>query len=237
MIGRSVRLSRRNIDALVTSLMLPILLMLLFGGAIGTGTSCVNYVVPGVLLLCAGFGAASTAVSVCQDMTGGIVDRLRSLDVPPPVFLTGHVVTSVVRNAVSTILVLGVAFGIGFRPDAGPAAWLAAAGILLAFILSISWLAAAAGLLARSAEAASAVTFLVMFLPYPSSTFVPIHTMPGWLQGFATNQPITPVVETLRGLLLGTPVGASPWHALAWCGGILLASVAVSGAAFRRRTA
>ncbi|MBV8996385.1 MAG: ABC transporter permease [Pseudonocardiales bacterium] len=237
MIGRSVRLSRRNIDALVTSLMLPILLMLLFGGAIGTGTSCVNYVVPGVLLLCAGFGAASTAVSVCQDMTGGIVDRLRSLDVPPPVFLTGHVVTSVVRNAVSTILVLGVAFGIGFRPHAGPAAWLAAAGILLCFILAISWLATAAGLLVRSAEAASAVTFLVMFLPYPSSTFVPIHTMPGWLQGFATNQPITPVVETLRGLLLGTPVGASPWHALAWCAGILLASVAVSGVAFRRRTA
>jgi ABC-2 type transport system permease protein len=204
--------------------LLPILLMVLFvylfGGAIGTGVSYVSYVVPGVLLLCAGFGAASTAVTVCQDMTGGIVDRFRSLDVPAPAFLTGHVVASLVRNAVSTILVLGVAFLIGFRPHAGPAAWLAAAGILLSFVLAISWLAAAAGLLARSAEAANGVTFLVMFLPYPSSTFVPIHTMPAWLQRFATNQPITPVVETLRGLLLGTPVGASPWHALAWCGGI-----------------
>ena len=129
--------------------MLPVLLMLLFGGAIATGTSYVSYVVPGVLLLCAGFGVASTAVTVCQDMTGGIVDRLRSLDVPAPVFLTGHVVASLVRNVVSTALVLGVAF--------------------------------------------------------------------------------------LIGLLRGTPAGASPWHALAWCGGILLASVAVSGDAFRHR--
>ena len=241
MIARCVRLSRRNLDAVLTSLMLPILLMLLFvylfGGAIATGTSYVSYVVPGVLLLCTGFGAASTAVTVCQDMTGGIVDRFRSLDVPAPAFLAGHVVASLVRNAVSTILVLGVAFLIGFRPHAGPAAWLAAAGILLSFILAISWLAAAAGLLTRSAEAANGVTFLVMFLPYPSSTFVPIHTMPAWLQGFATNQPITPVVETLRGLLLGTPAGARPWHALAWSGGIMLGSVAVSGAAFRHRTA
>jgi len=240
MIARCVRLSRRNLDALLTSLILPILLMLLFvylfGGAIGTGISYVSYVVPGVLLLCAGFGAGNTAVTVCQDMTGGIIDRFRSLDVPALAFLTGHVVASLVRNAASTILVLGVALLIGFRPHADTAAWLAAAGILLAFILAISWLAATAGLLTRSAETANAVTFLVMFLPYPSSTFVPIHTMPGWLQGFATNQPITPVVETLRGLLLGTPVGASPWRALAWCGGILLASVAVSAAAFRRRT-
>jgi len=240
MIARCFRRSRRNLDALLTSLMLPILLMVLFvylfGGAIGTGISYVSYVVPGVLLLCAEFGAGRTAVTVCQDMTGGIIDRFRSLDVPALAFLTGHVVASLVRNAASTILVLGVALLIGFRPHADTAAWLAAAGILLAFILAISWLAAAAGLLTRSAEAANAVTFLVMFLPYPSSTFVPIHTMPGWLQGFATNQPITPVVQTLRGLLLGTPVGASPWRALAWCGGILLASVAVSAAAFRRRT-
>jgi ABC-2 type transport system permease protein len=241
MVGRCLRLSRRNPDALLTALMLPIALMLmfvyLFGGAISTGISYVTYVVPGVLLLCAVFGAASTAVSVCQDMTGGVIDRLRSLDVPAPAFLAGHVVASLARNSVATALVLGVAFLIGFRPHAGAADWLAAAGILLLFILAISWLAAAAGLLARSAEAANAFTFGVMFLPYPSSTFVPISTMPGWLQGFARAQPVTPVVQTLRGLLLGTPVGAGPWHALAWCGGILLAAVAVSGVAFRRRTA
>ena len=240
MAGRCLRLSRRSIDALLTSLMLPVLLMLLFvyvfGGALRAGGSYVSYLVPGVLLLCAGFGAASTAVSVCQDMTGGIIDRFRSLDVPGHAMLAGHVAASIVRNTASTILVLGIAFLIGFRPRASLAGWLGAAGILLLFVLAISWLAAAAGLAARSAEAASGFTFLVMFLPYPSSTFVPISTMPGWLQGFARDQPVTPVVQTLRGLLLGTPVGADPWRALAWCGGILLAAAAASGVLFRLRT-
>ena len=240
MAARCFRLTRRNLDALLTSLILPILLMLmfvyLFGGAIHTGTRYVSFVVPGVLLLCAGFGSASTAVSVCQDMAGGIIDRFRSLDVPGAALLAGHVAASVVRNLASTVLVLGVALAIGFRPQAGVAAWFGAVGILLVFVLAISWLAAAAGLLLRSPEAASGFSFLVMFLPYPSSTFVPIQTMPGVLQGFARNQPVTPVVETLRGLLLGQPVGNSPWLALAWCGGILFAAVALSGVLFRRRT-
>lgn len=241
MIARCVRLTRRNLDALITALVLPILLMLmfvyLFGGAIATGTSYVQYVVPGVVLLCAGFGAANTAVSVCQDMTGGVIDRFRSLDVPGQALLAGHVIASVVRNAASTLLVFGVALLIGFRPHASPPAWAAAAGILLLFVLAISCLAAVAGLLATSAEAASGFVFAIMFLPYPSSTFVPIATMPTWLQGFARDQPVTPVVETLRGLLLGTPVGASPWHAVAWCGGIMVGAVAISGVLFRRRTA
>jgi ABC-2 type transport system permease protein len=241
MTARCVRLARRNVDALITALALPILLMLmfvyLFGNAIATGTSYVQYVVPGVVLLCAGFGAANTAVSVCQDMTGGIIDRFRSLDVPGQAILAGHVMASIVRNAVSTLLVFGVALLIGFRPDAGPLAWAAAAGILLLYVLAISCLAAAAGMLASSAEAASGFVFAVMFLPYPSSTFVPIRTMPGWLQGVARNQPVTPVVETLRGLLLGTPLGSNPWHAVAWCGGILVGAGAISGVLFRRRTA
>jgi ABC-2 type transport system permease protein len=177
MTGQCVRLSRRTVDALLTSLMLPVLLMLLFvylfGGAISTGMRYVTYVVPGVLLLCAGFGAASTAVSVCQDMTGGIIDRFRSLDVPAPAFLAGHVAASVARNTVSTMLVLGVALLIGFRPHAGPAGWLAAAAILLSFILAISWLAATAGLVARSAEAANGLAFGVMFLPYPAAPSCP----------------------------------------------------------------
>jgi ABC-2 type transport system permease protein len=240
MAGRCVRLSRRNLDAMITALVLPIVLMLmfvyLFGGAIATGTSYVSYVVPGVVLLCAGFGAANTAVSVCQDMTGGMIDRLRSLDVPGQALLAGHIVASAVRNAASTLLVFGVALLIGFRPHAGVLDWAAAGAFVLLFIVAISSLAAVAGLLARSAEAAGGFAFAVMFLPYPSSTFVPIRTMPSWLQGFAHDQPVTPVVETLRGLLLGTPLGASPWHALAWCGGILVASTAVSGILFRRRT-
>jgi ABC-2 type transport system permease protein len=241
MAARCLRLTRRNLDALLTSLLLPIMLMLLFvylfGGAINTGTRYVTYVVPGVLLLCAGFGASTTAVSVSQDMSGGIIDRFRSMDVGGAAVLAGHVAASVARNTASTVLVLGVAFLIGFRPNAGPLDWLAAAGVLLGFILAISWLAAAVGLLAKSPEAAGGFTFLVMFLPYPSSAFVPIHTMPTWLHGFASNQPATPVIETIRGLLLGTPVGTSAWLALAWCGAILVASVALSGVLFRRRTA
>jgi ABC-2 type transport system permease protein len=240
MAARCIRLSSRNVDALVTSLMLPIMLMLmfvyLFGGAIDTGGEYVTYVVPGVILLCAGFGSATTAVTVSQDMTGGIVDRFRSMDVGGAAILAGHVAASALRNAASTVLVFGVAFAIGFRPHAAPLDWLAAIGILLAFVLAVSWLAAAIGLIAKSPEAANGFTFVIMFLPYASSAFVPVDTMPSWLQGFAQHQPVTPVIESLRGLLLGTPVGSNPWTALAWCAGILAVSVAVAGVLFRRRT-
>jgi ABC-2 type transport system permease protein len=240
MSGRCLRLSRRNPEALLTSLMLPVMLMLLFvylfGGAIQTGTRYVTYVVPGLLLLCAGYGASITAVSVANDMRGGIVDRLRSLDVGGAAFLAGHVTASVARNAASTTLVLAVGLLIGFRPDADALEWVAAAGVLLAFVLALSWLAAVIGLLARSPEGANAFTFFVMFLPYPSSAFVPVATMPSWIQGFAEHQPVTPVIETIRSLLLGTPAGSSPWQALAWCAALLTISITLAGVLFRRRT-
>lgn len=169
MAGRSVRLGRRNVDAVIVSTMLPVMLMLIFvyffGGAIDTGSRYVTYVVPGVLLLCASFGSAGTAVTVSEDMKNGLVDRLRTLDLGGAPLLAGHVAASVLRNAVSTTVVLGVAFLIGFRPSASPAAALAAAGILLAFVWAISWLAAAAGLLARTPEAAGGFTFFMTFLP------------------------------------------------------------------------
>ena len=239
MIGRCVRLSRRNVEVLLTSLILPVILMLLFvylfGGALDTGGPYVSYVVPGVLVLCAGFGSASTAVSVSQDMHGGIIDRFRSLDVSGAAVLAGHVTASLVRNVASTVLVFGVAFLIGFRSDAGPLGWLAAGGILLLFILTISALAALVGLLARTPEAANGFAFFLMFLPYASSAFVPIATMPTWLQGFSGHQPITPIIESVRGLLNGTPVGNAPLLAIVWCVGILAVSVALSGVAFSRR--
>jgi len=238
---RCVRLTRRQLDALLTSLLLPVLLMLLFvglfGGAIHTGTRYVTYVVPGVLLLCAGYGASLTAVSVSQDMTGGIVDRFRSMDIRGSAILTGHIAASVARNAASTVLVFGVACLIGFRPHAGLPGWLAAAGVLLMFILAVSWLAAAFGLAVKTPEAANGFMFAVAFLPYASSAFVPVATMPSWIRGFASHQPVTPATETIRGLLLGTPVGTRPWLALAWCGGLLAVAVTVSGWLFRRRTA
>jgi ABC-2 type transport system permease protein len=237
--GRSVRLSLRQVDAVVTALVLPVMLMLmfveLFGGAIQTGTEYVRYVVPGVLLLCVGFSSATTAVSVCADMTGGIVDRLRSMDVGGAAVLAGHVAASLVRNAASTLLVVAVAFALGFDADASALDWLAALGVLAAYALAISWLAAALGLVAGSPESASGFMFLVMFLPYASSAFVPVETMPAGLQGFAAHQPITPLADALRALLLGTPVGSSAWIGMAWCAAIVAASVAVAGVLFARR--
>ncbi|MER7908488.1 ABC transporter permease [Streptomyces sp. NPDC096068] len=238
--GRGIRISRRNLDAIITSMMLPIMLMLVFvyffGGAIETGTRYVTYVVPGVLVLCAGFGAASTAVSVSEDMRLGVVDRFRTLDIGGTPFLAGHVAATVTRNALSTGLVLGVAFAIGFRPAGTAAGWCAAIGLLLAWITTVSWLSAALGLVTRTPEAAGAITFFMMFLPYPSSAFVPIDTMPSWLHGFAEHQPVTPLIESMRGLLLGLPAGDAPWIALGWCAGLLALAVVASGFLFRLRT-
>jgi ABC-2 type transport system permease protein len=236
---RTMRHIIRNLDTLITSIILPVIILLMFvfvfGGAINTGTEYINYVVPGILLLCAGFGSSSTAVAICTDMLGGIIDRFRSLPIASSSVLTGHVVASLVRNLISTTVVVLVAVVIGFRPTAGPLAWLAALGILMLFVLAISWLSVVLGLIANSTDAASGFSFFMMFLPYISSAFVPTDTMPRFLHVFAEHQPVTPVIETLRGLLLGTPIGNSAWLAIAWCGGIALVSFAAARAIFNRR--
>jgi ABC-2 type transport system permease protein len=240
MTGRGLRLTARKPDALITAFMLPILMIVmfvyLFGGATIFGSKYVTYVVPGVMLLCAITGSAPTAVTVCQDMTGGIIDRFRSLNVPAAAIVGGHVVASLVRNVVSTALLFGVAYAIGFRPHATAGGFLGAIAILLLFVAAMSWLCAAIGLLATSIEAANSAMFL-MFVAYASSAFAPVKTMPGWLRGFASHQPVTPITETVRALLLGQPAGAQLWLALAWCCGILLASLAGSALLFCRRTA
>jgi ABC-2 type transport system permease protein len=240
MSGRSLRLGRRNLEALIMAVALPAMLMVvfvyLFGGAMEVGSKYVTYVVPGVMLLCVSFGSAMTAVSVANDLTGGIVDRLRSLDVSGAAILGGHVAASVARNVLASAIVFGVAFAIGFRPHAGPGQWLAALGILVLVIAAVSWLAAALGLLAGSAEAAGGYTFVITFLPYASSAFVPVATMPSWLRGFAGHQPVTPITESLRGLLLDRPVGDSPWLAVTWCAGISLVSIAAATLLFRAKT-
>jgi ABC-2 type transport system permease protein len=241
MISRCLRLSRRNLEALITSLALPVIILLLFvylfGGAISTGGSYVTYVVPGVILLAATFGAGTTAVSVSLDMSTAVIDRFRSMGIRGASVLSGQVVASVARNLVSGVLVVGVAFAIGFRPQAGLLAWLGTVGLLALFVLAISWFAATLGLLAKSPEAANGFSFLVTFLPYVSSAFVPIATMPGWLRPVARNQPVTPVIETVRALLLGTPVGDNAWIAVTWCVGITAVAVAACVILFRRRTA
>lgn len=242
--GRGFRLASRNADALYTGLVLPVILMLLFveilGGAVHTGTdyaAYADYAVPGVLLLSAGFVSAQTAVTVCQDMTGGMIDRLKSMDVSGAAVLTGHVVTGMLRNLASLVVALAVGFALGFRPHASPLDWAAAAGILLLFISAFSWLAAAIGLVAKSPEGAGNVVFAMIFLPYPSSAFVPIATMPAWIRGFARHQPVTPVIDTFRGLLLHIPTGNAPLVATIWCTSLLTTSITLTAALFRRRTA
>jgi ABC-2 type transport system permease protein len=244
MVTRSVRRSRRDPEAFFTALMLPIVLMLLFvyvfGGAMSTGGSYANYVVPGLIVLCAGFGAGTTAVAVATDMSNGIVDRFRSMPISGPSVLAGHIAASLLRNLIATGLVIGAGLAVGWRPDASAAGWAGAAGMIVLFILALSWLAAAVGLLTRSAEAANAVTFVFMFIPYVSTAFVPSSTMPGWLRGFAAHQPFTPIVETMRGLWMGhTSTGASlgsqAWLAVAYCVAILVVSVAAASWLFQHR--
>ncbi|BFO16807.1 multidrug efflux ABC transporter permease LieB [Streptomyces sp. KM77-8] len=243
MSGRCIRLTSRALDAIITSVMMPVMLMLvfvyLFGGAIksSTGGDYVRYVVPGVLLLCAGWGGAATAVNVNMDMNGGIVDRLRSMDVGGTAVLAGHVVASVARNIVSTLIVFGVALLIGFRSDADVMGWLGAVGVLLMFMLAVSWLASVFGLLVQSAEAAGGFSFIMMFVPYVSSAFVPVSTLPSWLRGVAEHQPVTPVIESLRALLNDQPLGNSGWLALTWCAGILVVSAVLADVLFRKRVA
>ncbi|MBB5805693.1 ABC-2 type transport system permease protein [Saccharothrix ecbatanensis] len=239
MIGRSIRLGRRNAETLVMSIVLPLMMMALFvyvfGGAIETGTAYINYVVPGIILLCTGYGAASTAMAVANDMNSGMIDRLRSMPIRSFAVLTGHVTASVARNTMSTTIVVCAAIAMGFRPSASLVEWLAAAGLLLLYVLALSWLAAGLGAMAKSVEAASSMSFFMLFLPYLSSAFVPTETMPSFLQGISEHQPITPVIETVRGLLTGTPIGDKGWIALAWSVGLLIVSFVIATALYRRR--
>jgi ABC-2 type transport system permease protein len=239
MLRRDLKHVLRSPDTMLMAVALPIMLMLLFvyvfGGAIDTGTEYINYVLPGIILLCAAFGASTTAVSVSTDMTEGIVDRFRTLPIAQSSFLTGHVLVSVVRNLATTAIVIAVALLMGFRPTTDPLKWLAVLGVLGVFIFALSYLSTALGLLAENPEAASGFTFAIMFLPYVSSAFVPADSMPTWLQWFAENQPVTPVIETVRGLLMGTEIGTSAWLALAWCTAIAVVGFVWSTVLYRRR--
>ncbi|NGY60819.1 ABC transporter permease [Lentzea sp. NEAU-D13] len=225
MAGRSIRLSRRNLDLVIMAIMLPVLLMALFvyvfGGAISATASYVDYVVPGMVVLCTGYGASSTAMSVADDMKKGVVDRFRSMPISSFAVLTGHVTASVARNAVATFAVVLVALLMGFRPSASLGSWVLAMGLLLLYVLALSWLAAGVGVIARTVESASLLGFFMLFLPYLSSAFVPVSTMPAWLRVVSEHQPITPVIETVRALLNSQPA-SSGWLALAWSGGLLV---------------
>ena len=239
-ISRSFIHSMRDVEALLMAVVLPTMLMLMFtyifGNAIDPSGGYVDYVVPGIILLCAGFGASSTALYVARDMTTGIIDRFRTMPLRAGAVLTGHVVASVLRNLFATGVVIAVALLVGFRPTATPLEWVASIALIALYILAITYLFAAIGLAAASPEAASAYGFILLFLPYLSSAFVPVDTLPDWLAWFAEHQPITPVIEAIRSLLMGTPMGDSAAWAVGWCV-LFIAVAAVWGSWLFRRKA
>ncbi|GAB2559442.1 ABC transporter permease [Gracilibacillus alcaliphilus] len=236
---RSLKHIFREAESLLMAVGLPVAIMIMFvyvfGGAIQTGTDYVNYVVPGVIITCVGFGSSIIALSVTQDMVGGLFERFRTMPLLPSSLMVGHVFGGFVRNVIATTVAILVAFLIGFRPEAGWLEWLGVIGVLTLFMLSISWVFVVFGLLVKSVEAANAITFPMLFLPYLSSAFVPTETMPSWLHAFAENQPMTPLIETLRGLLLGTPIGHNHWLMIAWFGGLLIVSMIVATFLFKHR--
>ncbi|MEU1971185.1 ABC transporter permease [Microbacterium sp. NPDC019599] len=238
-VRRSLTHSLRDGESLLMAIMLPVLLMVLFtyvfGGAIDPSGGYVDYVVPGIILLCAGFGASSTAVYVANDMKRGIIDRFRTMPLRSSAVLTGHVVASLVRNLLATTVVIGVALLLGFRPTADVWGWIGAIGVIALYILAITYLFAAIGLAAGSPEAANGYGFIILFVPYLSSAFVPVETMPDWLQWIAENQPVTPIIETIRGLLMGTPLDTEPAWALFWCVLILAVSFVWGAWLFKRK--
>ncbi|GIH79309.1 ABC transporter permease [Planobispora longispora] len=243
LVVRNLRRELRIPDSLIVNTALPVIIMVLFvyvfGGAITTGSSglaYIDFVVPAVLLMSGGYGAALTAVNIADDMTAGMIDRLRTLPIGGWTVPAGHVIASVVRNVTACGFALLAAVVLGFRPDAGLTDWALVLAVVTGYVLAMSSLAALWGLLVRSAQAAGAFSFVVLFLPYLSDGVVPAETMPDVLRDFAANQPITPIVATLRSLLLNQPMGSSGAVTAAWLAGTVLVSVPIAALLFRRRT-
>jgi len=239
--GRSLRHILRSPDTIITTAVTPVALMLLFvfvlGGAIdtGSGESYVDYLLPGILLITIASGVAYTAYRLFLDLQGGIFERFRSMPIARSSILWAHVLTSLAANVAALVIVVGVALVLGFRTGASIGAWLAVAGILVLFTLALTWIAVVAGLSAKTIDGASGFSYPLIFLPFISSAFVPTDSMPGPVAWFAENQPVTSVVDTVRALFAGQPVGGAIWVALAWLVGILVVAYAAAIAIYRRR--
>ncbi|MEU1723274.1 ABC transporter permease [Actinomadura sp. ATCC 39365] len=240
LLGRSLRHISRSPDTIVTTAIMPIAMMLMFvyvfGGAIRTGSdSYVNYMLPGILLITVASGIAYTAYRLFMDMKGGIFERFQSMPTARSSVLWAHVLTSLVANLVSLVVVMLVALLMGFRSSAGLSAWLSVAGILILFTLALTWIAVIPGLSAKTMEGASAFSYPLIFLPFLSSAFVPTDTMPTVVRVFAENQPVTSIVNAIRALFAEQPVGNDIWIALAWCVGILVVAYAFAMNTYRRK--
>ncbi len=240
--GRSLRHILRSPDTIITTAVTPIALMLLFvyvfGGAIDTGAakgSYIDYMLPGILLITIASGIAYTAYRLFLDLKSGIFERFQSLPISRSGVLWAHVLTSLVSIVISLAIVVGVALLMGFRTGAGIGGWLAVAGMLTLFTLALTWLAVIPGLTAKTVDGASAFSYPLIFLPFISSAFVPTESMPGPVQWFAENQPVTSIVDSMRALFAGQPVGGQIWVAMAWLVGILVVAYVASMAIYRRR--
>jgi ABC-2 type transport system permease protein len=237
---RSLRHITRSLDTIITTTIMPIAFMLLFvyvfGGAINSGTeSYVDYLLPGILLITIASGISYTAFRLFLDMKSGIFERFQSMPIARSSVLWAHVLTSLVANLISVVVVVLVALLMGFRSGAGLAAWLAVAGILILFTLALTWIAVIPGLTAQSVDGASAFSYPLIFLPFISSAFVPTDTMPGPVRAFAEYQPVTLIVNAVRDLFTQQPVGTDIWIALAWCVGILIVAYIFAMVTFRRK--
>lgn len=243
MTKRSLRHTTRSVDTIITVVLTPIFILLMFvyvfGGALGKQTGAIDYVdfiTPGVVIVTVASGIAYAAVRLSTDLQQGIISRFRTMPVAPTSVLSGQALSSTLSNLFSCLLVILVAFLVGFRPSAGVAAWLAFCGLLILFILATTWLAMFFGLLAKSAEGAGAFSYILLFLIFISSSFVPTDSMRPWLRGFADNQPMTPIIQTLRSLLTNGTAGSDAWAAFAWAAGILVVFYALALRVYRRST-
>jgi ABC-2 type transport system permease protein len=239
---RTLRHVTRSLDTIITTVLTPIALMLMFvyvfGGAIDTGsTAYVNYMFPGILMITVASGVAYTAFRLFMDLKTGIFERFQSMPITRSGVLWAHVFTSLVANLISLVVVLAVALLMGFRSGAGVLAWLAVAGMLFLFTLALTWLSVIPGLTASTVEGAGAFGYPLIFLPFVSSAFVPTQTMPGAVRWFAEHQPVTSIVNTIRNLLAQQPVGGGVWTALAWCAGVLVVAYVLAMFTYRRKIA
>ncbi|MEH1168976.1 ABC transporter permease [Micromonospora sp. CPCC 205539] len=240
LLGRSLRHIARSPDTIITTAIMPIAFMLLFvyvfGGAIETGTdSYVNYLLPGILIITIASGISYTAFRLFLDLKGGIFERFQSMPIARSSVLWAHVLTSLVANLISLVVVIGVALIMGFRTGTNVLGWLAVAGILVLFTLALTWIAVIPGLTAKTLDGASAFSYPLIFLPFVSSAFVPTESMPGPVRAFAEHQPVTSIVNAVRDLFAQQPVGADIWIALAWCVGILVLAYVFANVTYRRR--
>jgi len=242
LVKRSLRHIRRSPDTIITTAITPIAMLLLFvyvfGGAISVGSGrYVNYLLPGILLVTVASGISYTAFRLFTDVSGGIFERFQSMPIARPALLWGHVLTSVLANLISLVLVLLVALVMGFRSGAGVVQWLGVLGLLLLFTLALTWLAVIPGLTASSVDGVSGFSYPLIFLPFVSSAFVPTHGMPGPVRWFAQHQPVTSIVNSLRDLFDGHSLGDEGWIATAWCVGLLVVAYALAMRTYRRKFA